>query len=216
MAKTRVVLADDHPVFNRGLRILLEGESDDVKVLGTFTNGLGVLEFLKSEDADVAVLDARMPGMDGPATVQALKDGHPAVKTVILTTFGDASTIRSCLAAGADGLVLKDAPVSEILDAIRQVRQGRRYLSEPALRTLYESDENASKSDNAQARVNSLTIRQQEVLHLIAQGKRNSEIAEILHIGERTVRNYVSEIYDIIGVASRGEAVFWARECGIF
>lgn len=215
MARTKVVLADDHPVFNRGLRMLLEGESDDVKVIGAFTDGRAMLEFLSSSDADVAVLDARMPGMDGPATVRALRAAHPAMKTVILTTFGDASTIRSCLAAGADGLVLKDAPVSEILDAIRQVRQGRHYISETALRILCESDGNASRNDEAQARVNALTIRQQEVLHLIAQGKRNNEIAEILHLGERTVRNYVSEIYDDIGVASRGEAIYWARERGI-
>ena len=215
MSRTKVVIADDHPVFNRGLRILLEKESDDVRVLAAFADGQGVLEFIKSTEVDVAVLDARMPGMDGPATVRALKEAHPGVKTVILTTFGDASTIRSCFAAGADGLLLKDAPVAEIVEAIRQVRQGRRYVAETVLRILVESEGNATLRDEAQARVNALTIRQQEVLHLIAQGKRNGEIAEILHIGERTVRNYVSEIYEVIGVASRGEAVYWAREHGI-
>ncbi len=195
--------------------MLLESESADVSVVAACADGADVLKFLETNVADVAVLDARMPVSDGPSTVRTIRERYPSVRTLILTTFGDATTIRTCLASGAEGLLLKDAPVSEIIEAIRRVTEGHRYISEPALHTLYESDTSASVIDNAQAIVNSLTIRRQEVLHLIAQGKRNNEIADILCISERTVRNYVSLIYDIIGVRSRGEAIMWARRHGI-
>ena len=211
----KIVIADDHPVFFRGLRMLLESESPDVSVIAASINGAEMLEILEQQEADVAIVDAHMPKLDGSSTIQCIRDKYPSMKTIILTTFGDPSTIRSCLAAGADGLLLKDAQVGEIIDAIHRVMEGHRYISEPALQTLYESDKESSDFNESQSIIESLSIRQQEVLHLIAQGKRNNEIAKILFISERTVRNYVSIIYDIIGVGARGEAIIWARKHGI-
>lgn len=215
MSGTSVLIADDHPVFRRGLEMLLVREDPEIRVVGSVGDGREAVHAVSALRPDVVLLDARMPGMDGIEATRILKQRRPQLKIVVLTTFDDRDIVQGALAAGAEGFLLKDAPVATIAHAVRVVVSGDRFLSDAAVEILARPDEDPDGVGEAQRRVNALTIRQQEVLHLLGQGLRNDEIAETLCISERTIRNYVSQIYEIIGIHNRVEAIFWARSHGI-
>ena len=211
----RILIADDHPVFLRGLCMLLELRAERIKIVGTATTGTEAVRIAQREPVDVALLDIRMPGLDGVAAARAIRAHNPSVRVVILTTFDERELVHGALDAGVSGYLLKDAPVDEIVDAIEMAFKGRLLLSTRAARRLREDVDDKHEISEAQHMLNQLAPREQEVFLLLAHGEDNATIANTLSLSEGTVRNYVSRIYDVLQVRRRTEAMAWAQIQGI-
>lgn len=211
----RILIADDHPVFLRGLCMLLELRAERIKIVGTATTGTEAVQIAQREPVDVALLDIRMPGLDGVAAARMIRAHNPSIRVVILTTFDERELVHGALDAGVSGYLLKDAPVDEIVDAIEMAFKGRLLLSTRAARRLREDVDDKHEISEAQHMLNQLAPREQEVFLLLAHGEDNATIAGTLSLSEGTVRNYVSRIYDVLQVRRRTEAMAWAQIQGL-
>ena len=199
----RVGIVDDHPVVRDGLAAIL-GLQPDIKVVGEAATGREACALFDRQRPDVLLLDLKMPGMDGLEVVQTLCAAHPEVRIVILTTYGGDEDIFRSLKAGAKGYLLKDAPRQQILEAIRTVHAGERYL--PAA-IVSKVAEHALRPE--------LTGREREVLQGMARGASNKEIGLALSISEGTVKTHVKAILAKLDAVSRTEAVTIATRHGI-
>lgn len=196
----RVVIAEDQGMILGALSALLELEGD-IEVVATASNGKEALEVVQHHAPDVLVTDIEMPLMTGLEVAKELKEKKLTTKVVIVTTFARAGYLRRALDAGVVGYLLKDAPAKELAEALRRVHAGGRAI-DPTL-----ASEAWGESDP-------LTDRERSVLRLASEGKTSSEIAELLHLSEGTVRNYLSEAINKLGVNNRIEAARLAREKG--
>lgn len=199
----RVGIVDDHPVVRDGLAAIL-GLQPDIKVVGEAATGREACALFDRQRPDVLLLDLKMPGMDGLEVVQTLCAAHPEARIVILTTYGGDEDIFRSLKAGAKGYLLKDAPRQQILEAIRTVHAGGRYL--PAA-IVSKVAEHALRPE--------LTGREREVLQGMARGASNKEIGLALSISEGTVKTHVKAILAKLDAVSRTEAVMIAAERGL-
>jgi two-component system, NarL family, response regulator len=199
----RVGIVDDHPVVRDGLAAIL-GLQPDIKVVGEAATGREACALFDRQRPDVLLLDLKMPGMDGLEVVQTLCAAHPEVRIVILTTYGGDEDIFRSLKAGAKGYLLKDAPRQQILEAIRTVHAGQRYLPAAIVSKVAE-----------RALQPELTGREREVLQGMARGKSNKEIGLALSISEGTVKTHVKAILAKLDAVSRTEAVMIAAERGL-
>lgn len=209
----RVVVVDDHVVVRRGLAAFLD-ETPDIRIVAQASEGSGALAEVQRLKAagtppHVVLTDLIMPGLDGIETTKLMKHYHPDVVVIVLTSFGEADRVRTALAAGAAGYVLKDADVDELAAAIRAGNRGEIHLDAAVTRHL-TSDPTQRAAPDAQ-----LTAREWEVLRHVAAGHSNQAIADRLVISERTVRTHVSNILGKLGMASRTQAALWAREQGV-
>ena len=211
----RVMVADDHPVFLRGLCMLLELRAERIEIVGAASSGDEAIELARHQGIDVALLDIRMPGVNGVEAARTMRAMDPNIKVVILTTFDDRELVHDALDAGVSGYLLKDAPIDEIVDAIEMAYKGRLMLSKRAAQRLRDDTDATPSISEAQLKLNQLAPREQEVFLLLAHGKDNATIADTLSLSEGTVRNYVSRIYDVLQVKKRTEAMAWAQTHGI-
>ena len=209
MTAIRVLVVDDHVVVRRGIAAFLD-ETPDIRIVSEASDGSAALAEVQRLKAagmppHVVLTDLIMPGVDGIETTKLLKEHHPDVVVIVLTSFGEADRVRAALAAGAAGYVLKDADVDELASAIRAGNRGEFHLDAAVTRHLTHR----AATDVA------LTAREWEVLRQIAAGRSNQAIADHLVISERTVRTHVSNILGKLGLASRTQAALWAREQGV-
>jgi len=194
--RLRVVLADDHELVLEGLRALLANEPD-LEVVGTATDGAGLLTAVKRYQPDVAVLDLQMPTLDGASCLAEIRRRGLPVRVLVLTAFSDGESVQSALEGGADGLALKTAPPRQTIEAIRQVGQG--YLVFPsAARKWLRGHQRDLGPD--------LSAREKEVLELVAKGLTNTQLAEALSLSENTVKFHLQNIFQKLGVSNRTEA----------
>jgi two-component system NarL family response regulator len=201
--KIRVILADDHPVVRDGLAAIVNQQAD-MQVVAEAGDGEEAIALYEQHLPDVMVLDLRMPKRDGVSVVQNVLERHPKARMMIMTTFdGDEDIFRS-LSQGAKGYLLKDAPRTEILSAIRAVSQDRPYTSSTV----------AAKALQRMAKP-SLTQRELSVLQEIAQGRSNKDIARRLSITEGTAKTHVKSILTKLDAISRTEAVAVAHKRGL-
>jgi len=201
--KIRVILADDHPVVRDGLAAIVN-QQPDMQVIAEAADGEEAIALYEQHLPDVMVLDLRMPKRDGVSVVQNVLERHPKACMLIMTTFdGDEDIFRS-LSQGAKGYILKDAPRTEILFAIRAVSQDRPYTSSTV----------AAKALQRMAKP-SLTQRELTVLQEIAQGRSNKDIARRLSITEGTAKTHVKSILTKLDAISRTEAVAVAHKRGL-
>jgi DNA-binding NarL/FixJ family response regulator len=204
----RVLLADDHPLVRAGLRASLQ-HSEGITLVGEATNGVEVLPFCTDLTPDVVLLDLHMSGPPPQETVALLRARLPQIKLIILTAYDDEAYVRSMLAAGVHGYVLKEEAIETVERAIRAVLEGDRWLSAAIVTRLAGGMVEDLPVTKILA---TLTERERQMLQLLVRGWDNARIAQELALAEQTVRNYLSRIYTTIGVRSRAEAIVWARD----
>jgi DNA-binding NarL/FixJ family response regulator len=205
----RLVIADDHSVARRGLRAMLEAETDLV-VVGEAVDGQEALDEVRRHHPDVAVLDVRMPNLDGIRACKAIKRDIPETQVLILSAYDDDHYVFGLLEAGATGYVLKDAADAEIIAAVRAAGRCEPYLT-PRLRERTEINESPAMTGT----LGELTQREREVLALMAVGLDNEEIGRRLFVTKVTVQNYTSSIYSKLGVNTRAKAILFAIQHGL-
>jgi DNA-binding NarL/FixJ family response regulator len=213
LEQIQVLIADDHPLFRKGLRTLLESLPDTV-VAGEATTGREAVELALSLQPDIVLMDLQMPEGGGLTAIRELARQQPEARILVVTLFEDDESVFTALKAGARGYVLKDAEEDEMIRAIKAVAQGEAIFS-PAIATrLIDYFAGTQTSSHAGA-FPDLTEREREILALIARGRSNAEIADELTISLKTVRNHASNIFNKLQVADRTQAALRAREAGL-
>jgi DNA-binding NarL/FixJ family response regulator len=209
----RVFLCDDHTLFRQGIKKLLTLE-EDIKIVGEAGDGTEALNLLKKAGPDVILMDIGMPQMDGVTATYKIKKEFPYVKIIILTVYEDEPHIFEAIKAGAMGYLLKDVSIDEVLEAIRKVYKGEALvqpvIAAKVLKEFAMLDKRRVKGGNKF--YNDLTEREKEILRLIALGGTNKEIAKKLDIAEKTVKNHISNIFQILHVNNRTKAALYALD----
>jgi DNA-binding NarL/FixJ family response regulator len=209
----RILLADDHPLFRDGLRLLL-GSVDDVSLVGEAEDGGQAVALAAALQPDVILMDIQMPGMNGLEATRRIKQAQPECKVLVLTMFEDDDSVFSAMRAGAHGYLLKGARQDETLRAIRAVANGEAIFSPQVAQRVILYFKAARPAAPPEA-FPQLSEREYEILTLIAQRMTNNEIAERLVLSPKTVRNHVSNIFHKLQVADRAEAILAARTAGL-
>jgi DNA-binding NarL/FixJ family response regulator len=211
----RILIADDQHLVRSGFRMILESE-DGLEVVGEAADGREAVSAARRLRPDVALLDLRMPAMDGIAATREIA-GDPALGTrvLVVTTFDTDEHVYSALRAGASGFLLKDAPPEELAAAVRLIADGEALLAPSVTRRLIEEFARVSRDPVARSGLGDLTEREVGVLRLLARGLSNAEIAQDLTIGETTVKTHVGNILMKLDVRDRAQAVVAAYESGL-
>jgi DNA-binding NarL/FixJ family response regulator len=208
----RVLVADDHPAFRRGLELML-ADRPDLEIVGEADTGGRAVELATSLAPDVVLMDLRMPELDGIEATRQLNGSGCAAAVVVLTMFEDDDSVFAAMRAGARGYLLKGAEQEEIERAIRAAAAGEAIFGPQIAQRVVAHFANGSGS--SAAAFPSLTEREREVLEMVAAGKGNATIAHQLMISLKTVRNHVSNIFTKLQVSERAEAIVKAREAGL-
>lgn len=206
--RIRVVIVDDHTVVRSGIRYSLLA-FEDIELVGEAGNGAEALHLCSKLQPDVVLMDIMMPGMDGIATTRTIRQHHPQVQVIALTSFQEGRLVQEALKAGAISYLLKDVEMDQLAEAIRLAHSGRSILAPEAAQALAEavSQPHDLGSD--------LTQRELEVLALLVEGLSNVEISEKLGISLSTARFHVSTIIDKLGAANRTQAATLAVKLGL-
>ncbi|MBE3576679.1 MAG: response regulator transcription factor [Limnochordales bacterium] len=206
-----VLIVDDHELVRVGLRSVLS-RTDDIRVVGEAGSGEEALARIAELKPQVVLLDLRLPGMSGLETCRRIKQEHPQVAVVILTSFADDEEIMGAVRAGASGYLLKQIGSSQLVEAVRAVAAGNSFLApEVTTRLLAHLREGMAGAPAGESQLLSeLTPHERRILQLIASGLTNREIAARLRLSEKTVRNYVSSILNKLGLNNRAEAAAFA------
>ncbi|BFH68444.1 DNA-binding response regulator [Paenibacillus dendritiformis] len=216
----KVMIADDQEIVREGLKMILS-MYEEVSVIGEVPNGKVLLEQLEVTTPDVILMDIRMPVMDGITAAQLVKEQHPKVKIIILTTFNEDEYIIQGLKNGVEGYILKDSGSADILNAIKTVYSGSVLLNPKVTERMVEAI--SSGRDNSMPprpeapvpdKLGLLTPREAEVARHILSGSSNKEIAQALFVTEGTVKNYVSRILDKLECRNRTELVLYLSKLG--
>jgi two-component system response regulator DevR len=204
--KIRVFLLDDHEVVRRGLRELLEAE-DDLEVVGEAGSAEDAMARIPPTRPDVAVLDVRLPDGNGVEVCREIRSTHPEIQCLILTSFADDEALFQSIMAGAAGYVLKQIKGTDLVDAVRRVADGQSLLDPAVTSRVLERLRTPPETDERLAR---LTEQERKILDLIADGLTNRQIAERVHLAEKTVKNYVSNLLTKLGMERRTQAAVYA------
>jgi DNA-binding NarL/FixJ family response regulator len=209
MSLIRVLVADDHPLYRDGLRTMLEA-TDDLQLAAEVQDGEEALRALVDNEIDVALLDVNMPGLNGIDAASRIAVEAPRVPVLMLTMFADDASVFAALRAGARGYILKDSGRDDLLRAIRAVAHGEAIFS-PSIATRVLEFFSRQRPSIAPEDFPMLTMRERDVLHLIAQGLSNPQIAAQLGLTRKTTSNYVSAILTKLQVRDRSEAAARAQ-----
>lgn len=208
----RLLVADDHPAFRRGLELML-ADVDDIEIVGEAQTGLQAVELAAELSPDVILMDLRMPGLDGIEATRRVTRESAAPAVLVLTMFEDDDSVFAAMRAGARGYLLKGADQDEIVRAVRAVAAGEAIFGPEIARRVITHF--ARGTGAAAVAFPALTEREREVLDLVAAGKGNATIAHELMISLKTVRNHVSNIFTKLQVSDRSAAVIKARRAGL-
>jgi DNA-binding NarL/FixJ family response regulator len=211
MKTVRLLIVDDQELFAESLKQAIEVNTDEMVVVAIARNGREALEILETRTCDVVLMDVRMPEMDGVQATKRIAAVAPEVKVIVLTTFDDDDYIMEAISHGAKGYVLKNISPTRIISFIKTVMQGGTVMSPEVASKLAQPRDKPHQP----AWYAALQQREREVLKLLCDGKDNGEIADIMHIGHQTVKNYISSIYAKMGVHNRMEAFRLASQSGI-
>jgi two-component system NarL family response regulator len=213
----RVLIADDHELFRRGLNMVLEAE-DDIVVVAEAADGREAVARVEESAPDVVLMDVRMPGVNGIEATRLIREAFPSTRIVMLTVSDEEDDLFQAIKAGANGYLLKEVSIEEVADAVRSVMQGKSLLS-PAMaaKLIDEFGSLARRAEDAElAATPRLSERELEVLRRVALGRANDEIARELGLSEQIVRNHVANILVKLQLRSRIEAAIVAMQSRLY
>ena len=209
MKQIRILLADDHNVMRRGLRLLLESQPE-FTVVAEAADGLTAVELARATEPDVAVLDITMPHLSGTDAAQRISEERPSTAIVILSMHSDEGYVLRALKAGAKGYLLKDSAEGDLIEAIKAVSAGKAFFSPEVSRMLVEDYIREIRARGAHDSYELLTAREREVLHLLAEGKSNKDIAGLLHLSPYTVETHRRNLQEKLNLHSFAELILYA------
>jgi DNA-binding NarL/FixJ family response regulator len=212
--EVRVLVVDDQAVVRDGLVALL-GLADGIEVAGAAGDGQEALDLLGRVECDVVLMDLRMPVLDGVAATARIAREHPSVAVLVLTTYADDDSVAAALAAGARGYLTKNAGRAEIAAAIRSAAAGQSTFDAGVAGRLVAALVDRTGGEPVAPERDGLTVREREVLTLIAKGLSNAEIAAALFVGQSTVKTHINNAFAKIGAANRADAVRYAYRAGL-
>jgi len=205
----RILIADDHDIIRQGLKRIISFE-EDMEIICEAENGEISLELLKLNEIDVVLLDCNMPIMNGIEVLKSIKGQGDKIKVIMLTVENDSKTIHTAINIGADGYVLKDSAGTEIVNAIRMVHKGEKYIDKSLVSILFSDI--MLKDKKSTSGLDKLSKREIEVLINISKGLSNKEIGEQLYLSEKTIKNYATNLFRKINVDDRVQATIFAIE----
>jgi DNA-binding NarL/FixJ family response regulator len=211
---TAVVVADDQPVVLHGFAAMI-GSAPDLEVVGVAPDGLALLDLVAETRPDVAVVDVRMPRLDGIAATARIAAEHPGTRVLVLTTFDLDEYVYDALQAGASGFLLKDVPAGDLVEAVRLVAGGSMLLGPGVTRRLVADVTARRRGTEPTPGLDRVTPREREVLLAVARGLSNAEVAAALFISEQTVKSHVSELLRKLSCRDRVQLVIAAYESGL-
>ena len=212
----RAIVADDQALVRGGFRKILDSEPD-IEVVGEAADGIEAVDVAAAANPDVALLDIRMPRLDGIEAARRIlgRDGSQT-RVMMLTTFGIDEYVYESLKAGASGFLLKDAPPEDLLAAVRVIARGDALLAPQVTRSIIERFVERGATDHElRGRIDELTTREAEVLRLLTRGLSNAELAEQLVVSEATAKSHIARVLMKLGVRDRVQAVIAAYESGL-
>ena len=214
MKKIRVLLADDHTLMRRGLRLIVE-QQPDLVVVGEAEDGRQAVALSASLKPDVAVLDIGMPNLNGIEAAKKITDGESGAAVVILSMHADETYILRALKAGARGYLLKDSAESDLVRAIQSVAEGKSFFSPAVSKVMLEDYVKKLQRTGSEDSYDLLTPREREILQLVAEGKSNKEVANLLHLSVYTVETHRANIMEKLKLKSVPELILYAVRKGI-
>jgi DNA-binding NarL/FixJ family response regulator len=215
MSKIKVLLADDHSLFREGLRSLLE-DQEDIEIVGEAEDGLGATRLVPELEPTVVLMDINMPVIDGVEATRMILKENEDVRIIILTMYPQDEYVFEALKAGAKAYLLKDTRSKKLLEVIRTVHQGQAVISaDMTAVVLDEFRRLANKKEESRPEFQALTDQERRILTLVAEGASNRDIAGDLNLSERTIKNYLSIIFQKLQVNNRTEAAIRAMRDGL-
>lgn len=214
MKPIRILLADDHTVMRRGLRLLLESQPD-FSVVAEAADGREAVEQAEAAQPDVAVVDIAMPNLSGIEAAQRMNASLPHTAIVILSMHSDEGYVLRALKAGAKGYLLKDSAEGDLIEAIRAVHQGRTFFSPEITKMLVADYVQEIRTRGAEDSYDLLTSREREILQLLAERKSNKEIATALHLSPYTVETHRRNLQEKLNLHSLAELILYAVRKGV-
>ena len=212
--KIRVLVADDHAIIREGLRVML-GNQPDMEVLAIATNGREAIHRVDESKPDVAIIDISMPELNGIEAIQQILPRHPDLKVIVLSIHETKPYVYRALKAGARGYLIKETAGVEVVEAVRAVYRGERYLSRRIADLLMDLSFRQLETSIEINPLEALSLREREILQLVAEGKTSQEIAERLSISPKTVDTYRSRLMHKIGVDDVAGLVRFAIQHGV-
>lgn len=206
----RILLVDDQHIIRQGLKSMLESNAD-MQVIGEAENGQRALDQIPTLHPDLVLMDIRMPVMDGVAATGAIAQQYPNIKVLVLTTFDDDEYVSQAMRMGAKGYLLKDTEPDELALAIRSVYKGHTQLGPGLFEKALMSTPTPTEPVQPPPELAQLTPRELEVLHLLARGANNREIAQALFLSENTIKNYLTNILNRLNLRDRTQAALLAQ-----
>ena len=203
----KIILADDHKIVREGLRWMLS-EEDDIEIVGEADSGEALLELVKHVEADIVLLDVRMPGISGLDSLEILNERVPDLKVIILSMHGEPAYVRRAVELGAVGYLLKSADRDELIGALAAVAAGKSYIQGEVTETLM-------KTISGKASSSLLSPRETEILALVSRGLENKQIAVELGVSEATVKTHLKGVFSRLEVSSRAEAAAVGLRLGL-
>ena len=206
----RILIADDHAVVAEGLKHLVEAQSD-LQVVATVGDGREAVRVAKETEPDVVLMDLSMPELNGADATRAIVDERPDCKVIVLSMYAEREYVRRALKAGATGYVVKRSAAKELVEAIRAVHSGQRYLSPRVADIVIDDYAGDGKADLLEK----LSTREREVLQLLAEGRTGSEIAQRLALSQKTVETYRARLVEKLGIRDVAGLVKFAIQRGL-
>jgi two-component system, NarL family, response regulator NreC len=214
MRKIRILLADDHQLMRSGLRLLIEQQSD-LSVVGEAADGREAVALAKSLRPDVAVMDITMPNLNGIEAAHQIKQSQPEIAVIVLSMHPDESYVLRALKSGAKGYLLKDSAESDLIQAVRAVAHGKSFFSPTVSKVLLDDYVRKLQRTGAEDAYDLLTPREREILQLVAEGKSNKDVANLLNLSVYTVETHRSNIMQKLHLKGVPELTLYAVRKGI-
>jgi DNA-binding NarL/FixJ family response regulator len=208
-----VIIADDHTIVRDGLRSLLEA-NPEIKVIGDAANGREVMDQVRELKPDVVIMDISMPELDGINATRQILEAYPTIRVIILSMLGTADHVFHALQAGARGYLLKESAGREVMEAVQSVYAGGMYFSRPITHTMVD-DYMQARTETLPDSLESLSLRESEILCLVLEGKTSAEIGKSIHLSPKTVESYRSRMMQKLGISDLAELIKFAIKHGL-